>query len=138
MSNINRQYQVETVPHAKLYFYPNIYYLLGAYALISFIVVVLFPIEAPLESVLEVGIVSLSALVVSLVAGPISNKKTIENKWLKDAAASSFVTMFALLIVGSSLALLNVVDWQLVNYAVIAVTVIDFLGKLILAKKRDS
>lgn len=127
-----------TQPKSKTYFYPNLYYMLGIYALIALIVVVLFPIEASWESVLGVGVVSLSMLAVSLVAGPIGNTKTIEHKWLKDAAASSFITAFGLLTVGSIFALLELIDWQLVNFAIIAVTTIDFIGKLILAKKRDT
>lgn len=128
----------KTQPKAKTYFYPNLYYMLGAYALIAVIVVVLFPVEASWESVLGVGVVSLSMLVVSLVAGPIGNTKTIEHTWLKDAAASSFITAFSLLTVGSIAAILGLIEWQLVNYAVIAVTTVDFIGKLILAKKRDT
>lgn len=138
MARLNKPSLNNSNKGVKHYFYPNLYYLLGVYALIALIVVFLFPIEASFESVLGVGIVSLSALVISLTAGPIHNVKTIENAWLKNAAASSFITMFACLIIGTSFALLNVVSWQLVNYAIVAVVVIDFLGKLIIAKKRDS
>lgn len=123
---------------AKRYFYPNIYYLLGVYALIALIVILFFPIEASWESVLGAGIVGLSVLVVSLVAGPIGNAKTIENKWLKDAAASSFVMAFGLLTVGTLLALFGVISWQLANFAAIAIITVDFIGKLVIAKKRES
>ena len=122
----------------KRYFYPNLYYLIGIYALITLIAVLAWPFEASFESVSSVAIVSLSVLGVSIVAGPIKNAKTIENKWLKDAAASSFVTVFALLTIGSSLALFNIIDWKLANFAMIAVATIDFLAKLIVAKRRDS
>lgn len=122
----------------KRYFYPNLYYLIGVYALIALIAVLFWPLEASFESTSAVAIVSLSVLAVSIVAGPITNAKTIENKWLKDAAASSFVTVFALLAIGSSLALFKVIDWQLANFAMIAIATVDFLAKLIIARRRDS
>lgn len=122
----------------KHYFYPNLYYLIGVYALVALIAALFWPFEASFESVSSVAIVSLSVLAVSIVAGPITNAQTIENKWLKDAAASSFVTTFAMLAVGSSLALFNIINWQLANFAVIAVASIDFLAKLIVAKRRES
>ena len=127
--------QKMTVKH---YFYPNLYYLIGVYALVALIAVLFWPMEASFESASAVAIVSLSVLAVSVVAGPITNTKTIENKWLKDAAASSFVTVFALLTVGSSLALFNIIDWRTANFAVITVATIDFLAKLIIAKRRES
>lgn len=122
----------------KHYFYPNLYYLIGIYALIALVAVLFWPMEASFESAAAVAIVSLSVLAVSIVAGPITNAKTIENKWLKDAAASSFVTVFAVLTIGSSLALFDIIDWQLANFAMIAIATIDFLAKLIVAKRRDS
>lgn len=122
----------------KHYFYPNLYYLIGVYALVALVTVLFWPFEASFESVSSVAIISLSVLAVSIVAGPITNAKTIENKWLKHAAASSFVTVLAMLTVGSSLALFNIIDWQLANFAIIAVASIDFLAKLIVAKRRES
>lgn len=122
----------------RRYFYPNIYYHLGVYLFVALIVILFFPVEASWESVLGAGIVGLSILAISLVAGPIGNTKTIENKWLKDAAASSFVMAFGLLTVGTLLALFSVISWQLANFATIAIIVVDFIGKLVIAKKRES
>ena len=123
---------------AKRYFYPNISYFLGIYILIVLIIMLFFPVEASWESVLGAGIVGLSVLAMSLVAGPIGNAKTIENKWLRDAAASSFIIAFGLLIVGTLLALFHIISWQLANFAMIAIIIVDFIGKLVIAKKRES
>lgn len=138
MAKTNQISSSEITSRAKHYFYPNIYYFLATYAIAALIVVVIFPFEASFESVIGVGILSLSALIVSLVAGPVYNTKTVENTWLRNAAASSFVTTFTCLIVGTSLAILDIASWQLVNFAIIGVAVFDLLGKLVIAKKRDS
>ncbi len=123
---------------AKRYFYPNIYYLLAVYTFIATIVILFFPVEASWDSVFGAGIVGLSILVMSLVAGPVGNTKTIEKKWLKDAAASSFVIAFGSITIGTLLALFDVIGWQLANFATIAIIVIDFIGKLVIVKKRES
>lgn len=134
----NTQLKNAASVRVKRYFYPNIWYMLSIYALIALIAVFFFPMEASFESALGVGLVSMVILAVSLVAGPVYNVKTIENTWLRNAAASSFITMFACLVIGTAFALLDVITWQLANYATIFIVVIDFIGKLIIAKKRDS
>lgn len=129
----------EVKNNVKTYFYPNIYYLISIYVMGVILAVTLNPFgRASTDAVLLTGFASLSILIISLVAGPVAEVKTIENKWLRDAAASSFVTVMIALFLATIILMQHFISTELALLSVMTVATFDFIGKLIIAKKRDS
>lgn len=124
---------------ARTYLYPNVYFLIGLYSLGVLVAIMTMPFgQSNTDAMLLTGLVSLSILVISLVAGPVKDVKSVENKWLRDAAASSFATIMFTMLLTSFLSALNILDIHLAFVAVLAIATFDFISKLIIAKKRDS